>query len=138
MRKEEFTIIDKYVGKSINEVLDKIKTEINKLSPEPTAEDVIDGNEVKDAIWENLIEVNKIINKYRRDKNIKEQEPRHWIKDAPPCFEKQYYKCTACGYYINFGRFTKEFKYCPNCGAKLVKDSQGFSQGFSQGKRGMI
>ncbi len=48
--------------------VEQIREEINKLSPTPTAEDVIDGNAVKDAIWETLIEVDKII-----DKAIKEQ-----------------------------------------------------------------
>lgn len=46
-------------------VLDKIKAEIKALSPEPTAYDVVDGNPVKDAIWETLIEVDKILDKYK-------------------------------------------------------------------------
>lgn len=44
--------------------IEKIKTEIRKLSPTPTAYDVVDGNPVKDAIWETLIEVYKIFDKY--------------------------------------------------------------------------
>ena len=48
-------------------VLDKIRAEIKALSPEPTAYDVVDGNPVKDAIWETLIEVDKIIDKYKAE-----------------------------------------------------------------------
>lgn len=54
-----------------------------------------------------------------------EQEPKtgHWIKYGVPRCGEQHYKCTSCGYYINFGQwgevFTKQFKYCPNCGAKM-------------------
>ena len=51
----------------VNEVLDKIRAEIKALSPEPTAYDVVDGNLVKDAIWETLIEVDKIIDKYKTE-----------------------------------------------------------------------
>ena len=48
-------------------ILDKIRAEIKALSPEPTAYDVVDGNPVKDAIWETLIEVDKIIDKYKAE-----------------------------------------------------------------------
>ena len=41
--------------------VDKAIEEIKALSPTPTAEDVVDGNPVKDAVWETLIEVEKII-----------------------------------------------------------------------------
>ena len=47
--------------------LDKIRAEIKALSPEPTAYDVVDGNPIKDAIWETLIEVDKIIDKYKAE-----------------------------------------------------------------------
>jgi len=43
--------------------------------------------------------------------------------NIPRCGE-QHYKCTSCGYYINFsqwGELYTEFKYCPNCGAKMEK-----------------
>lgn len=52
--------------------LDKIRAEIKALSPEPTAYDVVDGNPVKDAIWETLIEVDKIIDKYKAESEDKE------------------------------------------------------------------
>ena len=56
-----------------------------------------------------------------------EQEPKtgHWIKYGIPRCGEQHYKCTSCGYYINFGQwgelYTKEFKYCPNCGARMAE-----------------
>ena len=49
----------------------------------------------------------------------------HWIKYGIQRCGEQHYKCTSCGYYINFGQwgelYTKEFKYCPNCAAKMRK-----------------
>ena len=53
-------------------ILDKIRAEIKVLSPEPTAYDVVDGNSVKDAIWETLIEVDKIIDKYKTESEEEE------------------------------------------------------------------
>lgn len=47
-------------------VLDKIRAEIKALSPEPTAFDVVDGNPIKDAVWETLSDVLMIIDKYRK------------------------------------------------------------------------
>lgn len=48
-------------------VLDKIRAEIKALSPEPTAYDVVDGNPIKDAVWETLADVLKIIDKYKAE-----------------------------------------------------------------------
>ena len=54
-----------------------------------------------------------------------EQEPKtgRWIKYCMPRCGEQHYQCTSCEYYINFGQwgevYTKQFKYCPNCGAKM-------------------
>ncbi len=45
-------------------ILDKIRAEIKALSPEPTAFDVVDGNPIKDAVWETIADVMKIIDKY--------------------------------------------------------------------------
>lgn len=59
-----------------NEVLDKIRAEIKALSPEPTAYDVVDGNPVKDAVWETLIEVDKIIDKYKADRSEEDGNDR--------------------------------------------------------------
>lgn len=59
-----------------------------------------------------------------------EQEPKtgHWIKYGVPRCGEQHYKCTSCGYYINFGQwgeiYTKEFKYCPNCGCRMVEPQE--------------
>jgi len=44
-------------------ILDKIRAEIKALSPEPTAYDVVDGNPIKDAVWETLADVLQIIDK---------------------------------------------------------------------------
>lgn len=61
---------------------------------------------------------------------ILEQEPKtgHWIKYGVPRCGEQHYKCTSCGYYINFGQwseiYTKEFKYCPNCGCRMVEPQE--------------
>jgi hypothetical protein len=51
----------------VSDVLDKISTEIKALSPEPTAYDVVEGNPVKDAVWETLNEVLQIIDKYKTE-----------------------------------------------------------------------
>jgi hypothetical protein len=48
-------------------VLDKIRAEIKALSPEPTAYDVVDGNPIKDAVWETLADVLQIIDKYKSE-----------------------------------------------------------------------
>ena len=47
-------------------VLDKIRAEVKSLSPEPTAYDVIDGNPLKNAVWETLFDVLHIIDKYKK------------------------------------------------------------------------
>ena len=46
-------------------VLDKIRAEIKALSPKPTAYDVVDGNPIKDAVWETLVDVLAIMDKYK-------------------------------------------------------------------------
>lgn len=53
-------------------VLEKIKAEIRALSPKPTAYDVIDGNHIKEAVWETLVEVLQVINKYMVESEDKE------------------------------------------------------------------
>lgn len=51
-----------------------------------------------------------------------------WIKYCIPRCGEQHYRCTSCGYYINFGQwgevYTKQFKYCPNCGARMEAESE--------------
>lgn len=46
-------------------VFDEIRAEIKALSPEPTAYDVVDGNPIKDAVWEIIADVLQIIDKYK-------------------------------------------------------------------------
>lgn len=48
-------------------ILDKIRGEIKKLSPEFTAEDSIIENQIKGAIWETLIDVLRIIERYKTE-----------------------------------------------------------------------
>lgn len=55
-----------------NVVLDKVRAEIKALSPEPTAYDVVDGNPIKEAVWETLTDVLQIIDKYRAEGSDKE------------------------------------------------------------------
>ena len=49
-----------------------------------------------------------------------------WVKYGIPRCGEQHYQCTSCGYYVNFGEwgefYTKEFKYCPNCCAKMQNE----------------
>ena len=60
---------------------------------------------------------------FTRGIQLKPLKKGHWIKYGIPKCEEQHYKCTLCGYYINFGQwgkvYTKQFKYCPNCGAEM-------------------
>lgn len=56
------------------------------------------------------------------------QKTGRWIKYGVPRCGEQHYQCTSCGYYINFGQwgevYTKQFKYCPNCGAKMIEPQE--------------
>lgn len=58
------------------------------------------------------------------------QQPKtgHWVKYSIPRCGEKHYKCTSCGYYINFGQwgeiYTKQFKYCPNCGIKMEEKEE--------------
>lgn len=49
--------------KDMKEKVNKAIEEIRKLSPKPTAEDILDGNPEKDAIWGFLASVLNIIEK---------------------------------------------------------------------------
>ena len=64
-------INQKYIER---EVLDKISAEVKALSPEPTAYDVVDGNPVKDAVWEIIGDVRQIIDKYKVESEVKANE----------------------------------------------------------------
>ena len=48
------------------DVLEQIRAEIKALSPEPTAYDVVDGNPIKDAVWETLADVLQIIDRHMK------------------------------------------------------------------------
>lgn len=54
---------------------------------------------------------------------VSTEKTGRWIKYGVPRCGEQHYQCTSCGYYINFGQwgelYTKEFIYCPHCGAKM-------------------
>lgn len=52
-------------------LLNKISAEVKALSPESTAFDVVDGNPVKDAVWETITDVLQIIGKYREESEDK-------------------------------------------------------------------
>lgn len=60
--------------------------------------------------------------------DISQQKTGQWIKYSVPRCGEQHYQCTSCGYYINFGQwgkvYTKQFKYCPNCGCRMVSHSK--------------
>lgn len=59
-------------------ILNKISAEVKALSPEPTAYDVVDGNPVKDAVWETIGEVRQIIDKYKAESEgatVSDKEP---------------------------------------------------------------
>ena len=70
------------------------------------------------------------INAIKMAIEVLDQETKtgHWEKYGPPRCGEQHYQCTLCGYYINFGKwgklYTKEFKFCPNCGAKMIKEQE--------------
>jgi hypothetical protein len=67
----EFKARDRQIyDKGKMDVLDKIRAEIKALSPEPTAYDVVDGNPIKDAVWETLSDVLKIIDKYKVESEV--------------------------------------------------------------------
>lgn len=50
-------------------------------------------------------------------------KPARWVKYSVERAGEQHYQCTNCKNYVNFGvwgdYYTKDFKYCPHCGAKM-------------------
>lgn len=56
--------------------------------------------------------------------DIPKEKAGEWIKYGTPRDGEQHYQCTNCGWYINFGQwgdvYTKQFKFCPNCKARMV------------------
>lgn len=73
-------------------ILNKISAEVKALSPEPTAYDVVDGNPVKDAVWETIGEVRQIIDKYKAESEgatVSDKEPMVGI-DLYPVIKQSY------------------------------------------------
>jgi hypothetical protein len=64
MRKDEFPIVDKFVKDSINEVLDKIRAEIEQMNNPDYVEPVT------------VDEVMQIIDKYRAESEEKQDEDK--------------------------------------------------------------
>ena len=62
--------------------------------------------------------------------SVTPQEPRtgQWIKYCRPRCGEQHYQCTSCDEYFNFGLYSdyykKAFKFCPNCGARMVEPQE--------------
>lgn len=89
----------------------------------------------RQAVLNTLENVDKFLDEERTVEKYKElltecikvlpsaEKKGEWIKYGVPRCGEQHYKCTSCGYYINFGQwgelYTKEFKYCPNCRARM-------------------
>lgn len=52
-----------------------------------------------------------------------EKKGGKWIKYSVERAGEQHYQCTNCKEYVNFGMwgdyYTKDFKYCPHCGARM-------------------
>ena len=78
----------------------------------------IEGDKEKETVCEVCVDLMQKLSDLPSTENKGE-----WIKYGVPRCGEQHYKCTSCGYYINFGQwgelYTKEFKFCPNCGAKM-------------------
>ena len=61
-------------GIPLTDILDNIIAEIKALSPKPTAYDVVDGNPIKEAVWETLADVLQIIDKYKAEIELQKSE----------------------------------------------------------------
>ena len=52
-----------------------------------------------------------------------ERPKGEWVKYSIPRCGEQHYKCSHCDEYVNFGLYgdfyTKDFIYCPHCGADM-------------------
>lgn len=105
---------------------------------------IIDADELMEHVWRDKLDsrelIAEMINNAPPVKEISAKIPidileqlisqksktGRWIKYGAPRCGEQHYQCTSCGYYINFGQwgdlYTKEFKYCPNCGAKMKSE----------------
>lgn len=63
-----------------------------------------------------------------------ERPKGEWVKYSIPRCGEQHYKCSHCDEYVNFGLYgdfyTKDFIYCPHCGA----DMRGVSECSEENK----
>lgn len=105
-----------------------VRMAIKALEQKP-CDDCISREETLKALMDEWTEYDRELIDYLFEKIDKlpsvTPQPKvgRWIKYGVPRCGEQHYKCTSCGYYINFGQwgelYTKEFKYCPSCGAKM-------------------
>ena len=66
--------------------------------------------------WFNLIELNSdiLVDSINSIPTVEERKEGEWL-DAGWDGEK----CSLCGWNIDDTYYSKQFKYCPNCGAKM-------------------
>ena len=114
-----------YQGKSIREWMQIIASE-DCISRQV----VLDLPRIKTHnVWGNIIKESVDVEDVKQLPPVTaEPKTGHWIKYGIQRCGEQHYKCTSCGYYINFGQwgelYTKEFKYCPNCGCRMVEPQE--------------
>lgn len=83
--------------------------------------------QIEKDYWEEKADPVDMVEIFDLAQRALEQEPKtgHWIKYGIPRCGEQHYKCTNCDEYFNFGLYSdyykKAFKFCPNCGAKMVE-----------------
>jgi len=123
-----------YLYESLCEDLKKANAEIKRLS-EPF-EDAISRQAV-DELSKELVHTTRdkadfLCNFWEGLQKLPPVTPKEkigkWMKYSIPRCGEQHYQCTSCGYYINFGQwgevYTKQFKYCPNCKAKMIEPQE--------------
>lgn len=87
----------------MNIVIDIPEENFNNIEP------FFNGETIKGGF--NLFNVLRII------KNGRPLKTGHW--DSRTC------KCSECGYQIAFSEYAeRKYKYCPNCGAKMVEPQE--------------
>lgn len=121
---------DRYI-KEINHLRKYIIKLETQIVEQETSDDAVNRQAVHRQInkWVASGESdNSLMSLHNRIDTLLPVEPKskvgRWIKYGVPRCGEQHYKCTSCGYYINFGQwgelYTKEFKYCPNCMARMT------------------
>lgn len=83
----------------------------------------ISGKKNTEKVEISVLQLNRVIHALEQG-----SKTGRWVKYGIPRCGEQHYKCTSCGYYINFGKwgeiYTKKYKYCPNCGAKMIEQQE--------------